>query len=69
MGNNSKSIVLKLSQQMGLTVLELEDCSSWSMIDTLSAAQLSSQKMEGSTMFNSTALAQSMQWMRCKIHI
>ncbi|MGI3080010.1 hypothetical protein ACRTEU_18130 [Vibrio alginolyticus] len=33
MGNNSKSIVLKLSQQMGLTVLELEDCSRWSMID------------------------------------
>lgn len=73
MGNNSKSIVLKLSQQMGLTVLELEDCSRWSMLD------IPMHNVVGSTALiskdgrqyhvNSTALAQSMQWMRCKIHI
>lgn len=29
----SKSIVLNLSRQMGLLVLELENCTQWSMID------------------------------------
>lgn len=29
----SKSTVLKLSKQMGMLMLELDDCSRWSMID------------------------------------
>ncbi|HHF2954808.1 hypothetical protein ACXHRA_17185 [Vibrio antiquarius] len=29
----SKSIVLNLSRKMGLLVLELENCTQWSMID------------------------------------
>ncbi|EGQ9322077.1 hypothetical protein [Vibrio metoecus] len=30
----SNSIVLNLSKRMGLLVLELDDCTSWSMIDS-----------------------------------
>jgi hypothetical protein len=34
MNIKSKSIVLSLSKNMGRTVLNLQDCTQWSMIDT-----------------------------------
>lgn len=34
MNVKSQSIVLKISKNMGRTVLNLDDCTQWSMIDT-----------------------------------